>query len=102
MNPFPIGTIEIGASPIALSTLAAGKPALMWKLTVFNTGSGTIYIGSSTMDISTLAGIVAVIPAGRSYSLVWDYRNDLLDWQQYSIHGTHATDVAVVTGQTVG
>ena len=42
MNPFQLGVITIGASPVVLSTLAAAtSPAKLKKLTVFNTGSGT-------------------------------------------------------------
>jgi hypothetical protein len=101
MNPFQIGVITIGASPVALSTLAAGNPALLKKLTIFNTGSGVVYLGSSTMNITTMAGVVAVIPAGANFPIGSDHMIDKVDWQKYSIHGSHATDLVVVTGETV-
>lgn len=101
MNPFQIGVITIGASPVALSTLAAGKPALLKKLTVFNTGTGIMYLGSAAMNIATLVGVVVVIPAGQNYTIGTDNMADKVDWQQYSIHGAHATDLAGITGETV-
>jgi hypothetical protein len=101
MNPFQIGVITIGASAVALSTLAAGNPALLKKLRIFNTGSGTVYLGSSSMNLSTLAGVVLVIPAGQNYTIGCEEMADKVDWQKYSIHGSHATDLAVVTGETV-
>ena len=101
MNPFQLGVITIGASPVALSTLAtATSPAKLKKLTVFNTGSGAMYLGTSTMNISTMAGVVAVIPAGQSYSLGGESQINRIDWQQYSLHGSHATDLGVVTAET--
>ena len=102
MNPFQIGVITIGASPVALSTLAvAGSPALLKKLTIFNAGTGTMYLGSSSMNLSTMAGVVIVIPAGQNYTIGSDHMIDKVDWQKYSLHGSHATDLAVVTGETV-
>ena len=49
MNPFHIGVVTNGASAVALSTLAAGSPTPLKKLTIFNTGTGAMYLGSSTM-----------------------------------------------------
>jgi hypothetical protein len=47
LNPFQLGVITIGASAVALSTLAAGNPTLLKELTIFNTESGAMYLGSS-------------------------------------------------------
>ncbi len=101
MNPFQLGVVTIGAIPVALSTLAAGNPVLLKKLTIFNTGSGVVYLGSSTMNLTTMAGVVAVIPAGTNFPIGSDHMIDKVDWQKYSIHGSHATDLVVVTGETV-
>jgi hypothetical protein len=42
-----------------------------------------------------------VIPAGQNYTIGCEEMADKVDWQKYSIHGSHATDLAVVTGETV-
>ncbi len=101
MNPFQIGVITIGGSPVALSTLAAGMPVLLRKLTIFNFGTGNVFLGSASMNIATLAGVVAIIPAGQSWSTGADLMCDRIAWQAYSLHGSHATDLATVTGETV-
>jgi hypothetical protein len=101
VNPFSIGPITIGGSPVALSTLATGMPTLLRKLVIFNTGSGTMYLGSASMNITTLVGVVAVIPAGQSYPIGADLMIDRIAWQAYSLHGSHATDLALISGETV-
>lgn len=101
MNPFSIGPITIGASPVALSTLAAGQPTLLRKLTIFNFGTGNMFLGSSTMNITTLVGVVAIIPAGTNFPIGSDHMADRVDWQKYSLHGSHATDLALISGETV-
>ena len=52
------------------------------------------------MNLTTMAGVVAVIPAGQSYSLGGESQINRIDWQQYSLHGSHATDLGVVTAET--
>jgi hypothetical protein len=101
MNPFSIGPITIGASPVALASLAAGQPTLLRKLTITNFGTGNMFLGSSTMNISTLSGVVAIIPAGQSITIGADLMIDRIAWSAYSVHGSHQTDICLITGETV-
>lgn len=60
-----------------------------------------MYLGSSTMNIATLAGVVIVIPAGQGYTIGDSQQINRIDWQKYALHGSHATDLAAITGETV-
>jgi len=53
------------------------------------------------MNIATLVGVVIVIPAGQSYTIGDPQQANRVDWQQYSLHGGHAADLAAITGETV-
>lgn len=102
MNPFQIGVITIGGAPVALSTLVgAGKPNLVKTLLFDNAGSAMVYIGTASMNLTTLAGVVLRIPAGESRVIGGVKDLNMIDWTQFYAHGDNATDLLNVVGQTI-
>lgn len=103
MNPYQIGVITIGGGAVALSTLAVSTPHRHVKtLYIDNSlGVGNVFLGAATMNISTLAGVVIVIPAGQAKSIGGFKDHNEIDWTVYYVHGSNAGDLVNITGQTV-
>lgn len=101
MNPFHLGVVQIAGSAISLSTIASGKPTRVRTLSIDNTGTGTMYVGKSTMNITTLVDVVLRIPAGQSRSVGGVNLADDINWDVYTVHGDTPGDLMLITGQTI-
>lgn len=100
-NPFHIAPVTIAGAAIPLSNYATGKPKNLKTLLIDNTGTGTVFIGSSDMNITSLAGVVLRVPAGEYRSIGGVISANNIEWEGFYIHGDNAGDIALITGQTV-
>lgn len=91
-NPFPLGRVTVAAAGTPVSILANfptftgnadnGKDLYCNKLIIwglpslpsvpFAGNTGNVYVGSKTMNKVTLAGVIAIVPPGGSFTLQHD------------------------------
>lgn len=103
INPFHIGVVTIGASPVLLGDLtgAGDIPDEIVNLIVhFASGTGTVGIGGPDIDLTTFDDVITTMSAGDTFNLGGgDNRIPRLLWKDLYIHGDNATDKVVVSGQ---
>ncbi len=101
-NPFPMGVIALTGTRIKLSTGLSSftGPTRIKTLIFSNPGSNVIYIGDVTLDTSTLAGVILIVPSGGFRSIGGIQDKDSIDWGSLYVNGTNA-DKLVVSGQTI-
>jgi hypothetical protein len=101
LNPYPLGAIQpTSGSPL---NVLNNFPNLVWTMskvltvTGLSTNSGNVYVGRSTMNRSTLAGVLLIVAPGQTLQVPFNMTNsNILDLTKFYVDVDHTGDQALI------